>query len=474
MPEEKNVSKKDPNQGEQYQSIQQGKAADQVGSQADLAEIIKSLSGYGGFPVSFRFASLPRIDTGDRLSGRDPQTAVMPSCAVELLALINTQGAFNNDEITRDFREYFKFGSPHVIVGAEAENELDPDISSCDDFVFFSSGDTSTSGFTEWLGGCCICSTCMAIEGNRNKFSGPDPRPVDPKIKRIFIGDLLWVFYYERMGIFQILGRILDAYACNGKLPISNGSIELNNQRDDIAALVLEVMTRQTKTGLSSTVRDRGCSYQTALGWTSDPARKLRIDTNLNTGFNTLFHKFIYHSLEFYKDKRLAVAIQGAAGTGTPLSMATLTTISDTLNVLFKRFESFQYGRTYNNTLSAIIWTIAGMSVIRELKNTLGIPPAFNAPDEFIPAAYDLLVLNRPVTTAGTNRYIVHRECARNGRDILLDIEVIDHQDRSPGGELEQWLEQVEPKIEAYRTAYRTLTGVDLGLSANPSIEQQA
>jgi hypothetical protein len=113
------------------------------------------------------------------------------------------------------------------------------------------------------------------------------------------------------------------------------------------------------------------------------------------------------------------------------------------------------------------------MSVIRELRATLGIPPAYGDPHEFIPAAYDLLVLKRPVTAGNTNRYIMHRELARNGRDILLDIEVINHLDKSGQGELESWLTQIEAKIEAYRTAYRSLTGVDLGQPGTPNIEQQ-
>jgi hypothetical protein len=42
-----------------------------------------------------------------------------------------------------------------------------------------------------------------------------------------------------------------------------------------------------------------------------------------------------------------------------------------------------------------------------------------------------------------------------------------------PEGALDQWLSQIEAKVEGYRTAYRTLTGVDLGASPNPVIEQQ-
>lgn len=32
---------------------------------------------------------------------------------------------------------------------------------------------------------------------------------------------------------------------------------------------------------------------------------------------------------------------------------------------------------------------------------------------------------------------------------------------------------QIEPKVEGYRTAYRSLTGMDIGQAGTPSIEQQ-
>jgi hypothetical protein len=131
-------------------------------------------------------------------------------------------------------------------------------------------------------------------------------------------------------------------------------------------------MVRQTKTGMSSTTRDRNALFRTTLGWVTETGRKLNLDTQVNTGFNSLFHKFIFHAQEFYRDKRLAVAIQGAAGGVAKPSVATLITISNTIDVLKKRFEAFQYGRNYYNALSSILWTIGGLTVIRELRTTIG------------------------------------------------------------------------------------------------------
>ena len=104
----------------------------------------------------------------------------------------------------------------------------------------------------------CLCPPCVTLDGNRNPSGLPG---TGPGIRRLFVGDALWLYYVDRMGINQILGVILDAFASNGRLPISNGSLD-SGVRDDIAALVLEVMVRQTKTGLSSTVRDRPASIE--------------------------------------------------------------------------------------------------------------------------------------------------------------------------------------------------------------------
>jgi hypothetical protein len=433
------------------------------------------------------------IDTAALLNRQVRVTVAFPPCANELLALVR---AGDGDEVSRIFREYFRFLRHHTLgqyytqVGSDPTQPptlrelsddlptaLDPSLLVCreSDDVILSGGTSSPGG---WPTECCLCTPCVRLDGNRNRLTPPPPLspifppggPVEPRIRRLFIGDLLWLFYFDRMGIFQILGAVLDSYASSGRLPISNGSIDLNI-KDDIVALVLETMVRQTKMGMSTAVRDRGAAFRTSLGWVSEGARKLNLDTVVNTDFNKHFHAFMYGALGFYKDRSLAVAIRGSLA-GATASVATLITIGDTIDVLKKRFEPFAYGRNYYNTLSGIVWVVAAMSVIRELRATLGIAPAYGDAHEFIPAAYDLLVLKRPVTYGEMNRYDLNRICAESGRDILMDMEVINHNDRMPGGDLESWLIQIESKVEAYRTAYRTLTGVDLATASTPAVEQ--
>ncbi len=432
----------------------------------------------GPIQVVWTTAPPTPVDTSARLRDRPRATTAFPPCSDELLALIRTT---DGDEITTAFSDYFKFRRHRILgqsgSGANVEeldqklsDVLDPSLLHCGGDIILSAPQAHEANPGGWPSDCCLCAPCVTLDGARN--SGNAFGSGLAGIRRLFIGDVVWLFYFERMGIHQILGVILDAYATTGRLPISNGSLE-PGVRDDVAALILEVMVRQVKTGLSSGARDRAALYRTSLGWQSKPGKALGLDTEVNTGFSTLFHRFIYNALEFYKDKRLAVAIQSSVAPVARPSVATLITISNTIDVLKKRFETFDYGRNYYNTLAGIVWTISAMSMIRELRTTLGIPPAYGDVHEFLPAAYDLLVLKRPVTQGEINPYIVHRDCAVNGRDILLDLEVLNHAQNGPGQELESWLTQIEAKVEAYRTAYRNLTGVDLGASPTPEIEQQ-
>lgn len=404
------------------------------------------------------------------LAEEPPVSVIFPPCADVLLAHIKTtKVAGEKDDITKYFDEYFEFSKQRIVPGVDEDKDEIPDIleSMLDEKLI-----TCLAG-QGWPPFWCLPSPCVKLAGNRRLSSPPDSSPPAPasKIERLFIADVVWLFYFERMGIFKILGVILDDFATKGKFPISNGSIG-SEIKDDVTAIILEAMVRQTRTGLSSTVRDRDSTYRRCLGWTSDIGRKLGIDAVVNTAFNNLFHKFIQNALEYYRDKTLATAIQATTTPRKP-SVATLTTIGDTLTLLRKSFEAFKYGRNYSNTLSGIVWVIAGMALIREMRETLGIPPEYSSPEQYIPAAYDLLVMKRSITPAEANRYIIHKECANDARNILLDLQVLKH---SNTNKLETWLGLVEDEIEGYRTAYRSLTGVDLGMAPPPGIpkiEQQ-
>ena len=424
-----------------------------------------------------------------------PLTVAFPPCSDVLLALIkHIEG--QNDEINDHFDDYFMFCHHRIIVDNTGLVEvLDVKLLNCtgEDLPQDDCNPTDSqpslalsqdsepckpshpAGPYKWPQNSCLPPSCVTLAGMRHLYKTPAVVS-DYRIRRLFVADLVWLFFFERMGIFKIIDVILDDFATKGSIPISNGSV-FPDLKDDVIALILEAMVRQTKTGMSSTVSDRASSYRRCLGWTSDVGRKIDLDSVINHAFSTHFHKFITSALEFYKDKRLAQSIQEVTTAVAKTSVSTLTNISETIKLLKKAFNSFDCGRNYYNTLNGIVWVIAAMAAIRELRTSIGIPEAYEQPHEYIPAAYEILVTKGPITSSQSNRYIVHRECANFARDILLDVNVINHKDTGVGGELEVWLDIIEKSVEGYRSAYRTLTGVDLG--APPAarirpIEQEA
>lgn len=395
------------------------------------------------------------------LTESEPVAVAFPPCTDVLLSLIDVGSMpagptpnLNDLEVYHLFYEYFQFKKHRTV----------PDYSMASD------ASRTTALTNPWPPDYCLPAPNITLDGNRRVFKNTEEKLY---LRRLFVADVAYLFYLEWMGVFQMQGRILEEFAYRGGIPLSNGS-DHDLVKDDIVTMTLEAMTRQTESGNSSKVRDRVSTYRRVLGWTTDSGRLLDLATEVNTGFNTQLHKFIYLALQFFKDKRLAVAIRGVnAGSESVTSAATLVTISGTLSLLKKSFDLFRFGRNYHNALSGLVWAISGLKMIEELRQTIGIPPEYKSPAEFIPAAYDILVLKRPITSGESNRFETYMECARNIRDLLLDIEVLEYSNTQPNGTLEQWLNVSESKIEGYRTAYRTLTGVDLGESPDVTIQQK-
>jgi hypothetical protein len=293
---------------------------------------------------------------------------------------------------------------------------------------------------------------CLQVRGRRGTYG--------IRFNQLFIGDLLWLFFHERMGIHAMVGALLDDFVTRGRFPLRPLGVE---------GLMLEGLVREVKAGLSSTCADRDTSYRRCLGLTSETG-KVRGNPNapLNSKFLTLWHSLIHLVSGYYNEKRLAVAIQNSATAAGRPSRATLTSIKETVGQLRKAFDPFKYGRNHTHTLSGIVWTLSGFELILRLRSQLGIPEPYQSPDELIPAAYTLL-LGEGGTVSGGNRYTAHRDCATAGRAILLDVQALDFDQTSvPLGDAEliQWLDDVESSFELYRSAFRVLTGVDLATTA--------
>ncbi|GAB3510811.1 hypothetical protein GCM10027341_49660 [Spirosoma knui] len=272
------------------------------------------------------------------------------------------------------------------------------------------------------------------------------------------VGAVMWLYYYERMGVFKILGALMDDYNYRGKYTISGSRI--NDKSVAITySEVMDMICTLHRLGISSNLRDRICTYQRVLGVSIE--NNLGIESERNTGFMNTFNKLIDYMLEYYKTKQLAQAIQAQSGTILPRSsVATQTSIRDTMNVLKQQFEPFQYGRNQINTFLGIAMVHATLCLVNMLKAEIGIPTQYDKPEEFIPAAYDILVGKRALTLNESNRFIVYDNCASYGYRLLTDIETADLTQLTTiatGSTLDVWLNDVEGLVEGYRNAYGTV-----------------
>ena len=270
------------------------------------------------------------------------------------------------------------------------------------------------------------------------------------------VGSVLWLYYYERMGIFKILGVLMDDYNYKGKFTISGSRKNENGNAITYSALMDMICTLH-RLGMSSNLRDRICTYQRTLG-VSIP-NNLGIESERNQGFMQNFNKLIENMLEYYKSKQLAVAIN--TGNQPRSSVSTQTSILDTMQLLKNQFEPFQYGRNAINTFLGIATVQATLCLVNMLRSEIGIPAQYDKPEEFIPAAYRILVEKRSVTSASeSNRFIIYDSCASYGLRLLTDIETADISQLTTvgvGATLDLWLDDVEGWVEGYRNAYASV-----------------
>jgi hypothetical protein len=316
---------------------------------------------------------------------------------------------------------------------------------------------------------------CMPLFFYTRKLSIPENTTVIDQIPAkaflkfetdgLSVGALIWLYYYERMGIFKILGALMDDYNYRGKYTISGSRVEnkKDNANNTIAirySLLMDRICTLYRTGMSSNQRDRICTYQRVLGVTID--NNLGIESEKNAGFMQTFSKLMDYMLEYYKAKQLSQAIQSQTGTVQPRSsVATQTSIRDTMNLLKQQFEPMEYGRNQINTFLGISTVHATLCLLSMLRKEIGIPDQYEKPEEFIPAAYDILVAKkRPLVLNETNRFIVYDNCASYGYRLLTDIETANINALSTiavGSTLDIWLNDVEGLVEGYRNAYASV-----------------
>lgn len=298
----------------------------------------------------------------------------------------------------------------------------------------------------------------------------PNPDDFDFATQGLTVGAVLWLYYYERMGIFRIAAALMDDYNYRGKYTIS-GSRKNDKGEEIVYSTLMDKLCTLYRLGISSNLKDRTSTYQRVLG--VDLSGASSVESNRNVGFMQLFNRLIDYMLEYYRTKQLAQAIQSQqpGNIQARSSVATQTSIRDTITSLKQQFEQLQYGRNQINTFFGIATVHITICLLNMLKAEIGIPMQYEKPEEFIPAAYDILVARQPKSVYDTNRYLLYDNCASYGYRLLTDIEtakITDFRTVASGSVLDLWLNDVEGIVEGYRNAYASLPESAAEMISNP------
>jgi hypothetical protein len=300
------------------------------------------------------------------------------------------------------------------------------------------------------------------------KFKKEDGTPdtLDALLKldtQLNFGAVLWLYYYERMGVFEILKALMNDYNYAGKYPISGKSENITTDVTLQYTALMDTVSTLYRLGIGSNLLDRKTLYQRVLGVTFKSQTEKEsspVISEKNDGFMRNFNKLISYTIDFYRDKQLAQAIRDTNTQTVRSSVATQTAIRDTILVLQKNFEVFEYGRNRINTFTAIATVFATICLLRMIKDEIGVPRQYNEPHEFISAAYDILVSKTPVTQSESNRFTIFDNCASYGYRLLTDIELIEPESLNTvaiGSVLDAWLNDIEGNVEGYNNAVKSI-----------------
>src|SRR5829696_4294472 len=142
------------------------------------------------------------------LSEKDPVITPFPPCTDILLSLMgkiwfdqaNNPTASKDMTIANIFQEYFSMKKHKIFSDEEWSSQY---------AKLFTCGETRGEFPSQDVLDDCLPPTCKTLEGNR----------------RLFTGDLVWLFFMENIGIFKMLRYILRDYEFFGWYPISNNSL---------------------------------------------------------------------------------------------------------------------------------------------------------------------------------------------------------------------------------------------------------
>ena len=226
-------------------------------------------------------------------------------------------------------------------------------------------------------------------------------------------------------------------------------------------------MVRQTKMGLSQPCATATRATGRCLGWISDLGRKLGTRPRSTTG-SSQSSTSSSHALSVHE----AAAGRRDPGRHGPGSAA-LGGDARHGRRHDRRAEeaasrSSHYGRNYDNTLSGIVWAIAGSPWSASCARRSASHPRTTSHTST--SRRRMTCSSSGVRSPGREQPIRAPPGLRRAAATCCWTSRCCHTESPTRAQrhLELWLVQVEGEIEGYRKAYRELTGVDLGAAGSP------
>jgi hypothetical protein len=314
-----------------------------------------------------------------------------------------------------------------------------------------SEGKVSESRLPDFFN-CCIPCSYLWLQGDRaiKGLDGNSPK----RIQNILYADAFWSWFIERMDIDKITGKILSDLEFGGKFAV---------QYNTDVGIISQIMINEINKGMSSRKRQRTAISLKTIGLRieSNYSGLMVSDIQINPGM-TIALQLIAKIENFYNYRRVVQTIEAIAGKKE--SQQTIASIRTSIELLRKSSEKFDYGTNAHNTLTSIVWKLAGFWLVLATSRQTGVSQQTRFED-IIDTARNTLLLNKIGTPSDKSKTKIYLDCANDLTDFILSVLSRDEdywKVETPDDNLKIFLDIMEPTVERFIASFKEATGIDL------------
>jgi len=298
---------------------------------------------------------------------------------------------------------------------------------------------------------CCLPCSILRMIGNRgiNTLDETSTK----KIQTILYADTFWSWFVERTDIDKISGKILGDLEFGGRFPVGY---------NQLTGYISQVMINEINKGMSSRRRQRTAVSLKMVGLRIDGSYAgLKLsDMQISQGM-TIALQLVAKIEDFYNYRRVVQTIEAVAGKKE--SQQSLGSIRTSIELLRRSSEKFRYGTSAHNTVSSIVWKLAGFWLVLATSKETGVSQQTRFED-IVDTARNTILSNKIGTTSEKSKTKIYLDCANDLTDIILCFLSKDdtYWKTSSPDNLKIFLDIMEPVIEHFIASFKEATGIDL------------